>query len=89
MQVEWRRVFVVLCDRRIAVREEGRFTKTVVKPAILYGLKTAALTKRQDTELEVAHLMMLRFSLGVTSVERIKNKHTGGITSIRCLGDKV
>ena len=39
-----------------------------VRPAMLYGLETVALTKRQ--EMEVAELKMLRFSLGVTRMDK-------------------
>ena len=32
---------------------------------MLYGLETAALMKRQEAEMEVAELKMLRFLLGI------------------------
>ena len=37
-----------------------------VRPAMMYGLEAVALTKRQEAEMEVAELKILRFSLGVT-----------------------
>lgn len=37
--------------------------------AILYGLDTIALMKRQEAELEVAEFLMLRFLLGVTRMD--------------------
>ena len=40
---------------------------------MLYELETVALTKRQEAEMEVAELMMLRFSLGVTTMDKIRN----------------
>ena len=42
---------------------------------MLYGLETVALTKRQEAEIEVAELKMLRFSLGVTSMDKIRNEY--------------
>lgn len=36
--------------------------RMVVRPARLYGLETEALSKRQEAELEVSELKMLRFS---------------------------
>ena len=33
-----------------------------VRPAMLYGLETVALTKKQEAEMEMAELKMLRFS---------------------------
>ena len=41
---------------------KGKVYKVAVRTAMLYGLETVALKKRQ----EVAELKMLRFSLGVT-----------------------
>lgn len=38
------------------------------------GLSTVALSKRQEVEEEVAEPRMLRFSLGVTRMERIRVK---------------
>ena len=38
---------------------------------MLYGLETVALTIRQEAEMEVAELKMLRFSLGVTRMDKI------------------
>ena len=66
----------------------GKVYKTVVRPAMMYGLETLAIGRRQETELEVAELMMLRFSLGVTRMERIKNEVTGGKTQTGRLGEK-
>ena len=46
----------------------------VVRPALLYDLETAALTKRQGAELKMGELKMLRFSLGVMRMDRIKRR---------------
>ena len=48
---------------------KGKVYHTVVRPAMLYGLETVALSKRQEAELEVAEVKMLRFSLGVTRLD--------------------
>ncbi|KAK3535540.1 hypothetical protein QTP70_016810, partial [Hemibagrus guttatus] len=55
----WRKVSGVLCDRKISARIKGKVYKTVVRPAMLYGLETVSLRKRQESELEVAELKML------------------------------
>ena len=47
--------------------------KRVVQPAILFGLET--LTKIQETDLEVAELNILGFSLRVTRMEMNRNEH--------------
>ncbi|KAK3505849.1 hypothetical protein QTP70_019541, partial [Hemibagrus guttatus] len=56
----WRKVSGVLCDQKISARIKGKVYRTVVTPAMLYGLETVSLRKRQESELEVAELKMLR-----------------------------
>ncbi|KAF7711788.1 hypothetical protein HF521_000799, partial [Silurus meridionalis] len=85
----WRRVTGVICDRRVSERVKGKVYRTVVRPAMLYGLETVALSKRQEAELEVAELKMLRFSLGVTRMDRIRNLFIRGTVHVRRFGDKV
>ncbi|KAK3521469.1 hypothetical protein QTP70_005773 [Hemibagrus guttatus] len=58
----WRKVSGVLCDQKISARIKGKVYRTVVRPAMLYGLETVSLKKRQESELEVAELKMLRIS---------------------------
>ncbi|KAK3542059.1 hypothetical protein QTP86_011360 [Hemibagrus guttatus] len=85
----WRKVSGVLCDRKISARIKGKVYRTVVRAAMLYGLETVSLRKRQESELEVAELKMLRFSLGVTRLDRIKNEYIRGTAHVGRLGDKV
>ena len=40
--------------------------KSVVRPAMLYGMETVAVTERQVGKMEVAELKMVRWALGVT-----------------------
>ena len=52
----------VICDRRLPARVIGNVYKVAVRPAMLYGLETVVLMKRQEADMEVAELKMLRFS---------------------------
>ncbi|KAK3570098.1 hypothetical protein QTP86_010972 [Hemibagrus guttatus] len=85
----WRKVSGVLCDRKISASIKGKVYRTVVRAAMLYGLETVSLRKRQESELEVAELKMLRFSLGVTRLDRIRNEYIRGTAHVGRLGDKV
>ncbi|KAK3551090.1 hypothetical protein QTP70_012176 [Hemibagrus guttatus] len=85
----WRKVSGVLCDQKISARIKGKVYRTVVRAAMLYGLETVSLRKRQVSELEVAELKMLRFSLGVTRLDRIRNEYIRGTAHVGRLGDKV
>ncbi|KAK3570178.1 hypothetical protein QTP86_015745, partial [Hemibagrus guttatus] len=55
----WRKVSGVLCDQKISARIKGKVYRTVVRPAMLYGLETVSQRKRQESELEVVELKML------------------------------
>ena len=85
----WRRVTGVLCDRRVTARMKGKVYKTEVRPVLMYGSETVALTKGQEKELEMAELKMLRFSLGVTKLDKIRNEFIRGTAHVRRLGDKM
>ncbi|KAL7847314.1 hypothetical protein SRHO_G00222940 [Serrasalmus rhombeus] len=52
------------------------------------GLETVALSKRQEAELEVAEMKMLRFSLGVTRLDKIRNEQIRGTVKVEQFGDK-
>ena len=79
----------VICDRRISAKMKGKMYKTVVRPAMLYGLEAVALTRKQEAELEVAEMRMLRFSLGVTRLDRIRNELIRGTAHVAKFGNKV
>ena len=62
----WRKVPGVICDRRLpaSVGLKGKVYSSVVRPAMMYGLETVAVTKKQVEEMEVAEMKMLRFAIG-------------------------
>ena len=78
----WRRVSGVICDRRLPARVNGKVYNSVVRPAMVYGLETVTVTKKQVQEMEVAEMKMLRFAMGVTrkdkKVERLGMKMREG-----------
>ena len=58
-----------------------------MRPELTYCMDTAALTKRQVEQLETAE--MLRFTLGVTKLDRNRNEYVRGTAGVRRLGDKL
>ena len=72
----------------VPAKVKDKVCKTVVRPSMLYGLEMAALTKKQEAELEVAELKMLRFLLGMTRIDKIKNEYIWGTAHMKCFGDK-
>ena len=63
--MSWRKVSGVLCDRKLSAKVKGKMYKSVVRPAMLYGMETVAVTERQMGKMEVAELKMVRWALEV------------------------
>ena len=84
----WRRMSGVTCDRQVPARVKGKAYKVAVRPAMLYGLETVAPTKRQEAEMDVAELNMLRFPLGVTRMNKIRNEYIRGRAQVGKVEEK-
>ena len=81
--MEWMEKDVrVICDRKVSAKVKGKVYQTAVRPAMMYGLETVAVTKRHEAELEVAELKMLRFAMGVTRLDKIRNEYIRGMAHI-------
>ena len=74
IQASWMswKVSRVLCNRKLSARVKGKVYKSVVRPAMLYGMETVAVTKRQVGKMEVAGLKMVRWAQGVTKKDKKK-----------------
>ena len=85
----WRRVSAVICDKRLPARVKGKGYSLVVRPAMVYGLETVAVTKKQMEEMEVAEMKMLRFAMRVTRKDKIRNEQIRSIVKVEQLGMKM
>ena len=47
----WREVLRVICDSSLPARVKGKVYSTVVRSAMVYGLETVAVTKKQVEEM--------------------------------------
>ena len=56
---------------------------------MLNGMETVAMTEKQVEKMEVAELKMVRWALGVTRKDKIKNEYVRGTAKIAKLGDKL
>ena len=68
----WRKVLVVICDKRLPAKAKRKVYSSVIRPAMVYGLETVAVTKKQVEEMEVAEMKTLKFAMGVIK-DKIKN----------------
>ena len=56
---------------------------------MVYGLETVAVTKKQVEEMEVTEMKMLRFTMGVTKKDKIRNEHIRSTVKVERLGIKM
>ena len=61
-------------------KSKWKVYKRVVRPAMLFGLETVLLNKRQEAELK-----RLRFSLGAMRMDKMRNEHIRGTEQVRRL----
>ena len=85
----WRRVLGIICDKRLPARVKGKVYSSVVRPAMAYGLETVAVTKKQMEEMKVTEMKMLRFAMGVTRKDKIRNEHIRSTVKVERLGMKM
>ena len=86
--ISWGKMSGILCDRKLSAKVKGKMYKSVVRPAMLYGMKTVAVTDREMGKIEVAELKMVRWALGVTRKNKIRNEYVRGTAKIAKIGDK-
>ena len=84
----WRKVSGVICDKRLPARVKGKVHSLVMRPAMVYGLETVAVTKKQVEEMEVAETKMLRFAMAMMRKDKIRNEYIRGIIEVEWLGMK-
>ena len=85
----WRKVSGEICDRSLPARVKGKVYSSVVRPAMVYGLETVAVTKKQVEEMEVAEMKMLRFAMGVTRKDKIRNEYIRSTVKVEWLKMKM
>ena len=45
--MSWKKVHGVACDKKLSAKVKGKMHQSVIRPAMLYGMKTAAMTEKQ------------------------------------------
>ena len=85
----WRKVSGVICDKRLLARVKRKVYSLVVRPAMVYGLETVAVTKKQVEEMKVIEIRMLKFAMGVTRKDEIRNEYIRDTVKVERLGMKM
>ena len=85
----WRKVSKVICDRRLPASVKENVYSSVMRLALIYGLETVSVTKKQVEETEVSKMKMLRYAMGVTRKDKIRNEYIRGTVKVEPLEMKM
>ena len=68
----------MLCDRRMPLKLKGKFYRTAIRPAMLYGTECWAVKHQHVHKMGVAEMRMLRGMCGHTRKDKIGNEDIRG-----------
>lgn len=71
--LKWRSASGVLCDRGVPLKLKGKYYRTAIRPALLYGSECWAFKNDHRKKMGVAEMRMLRWMSGYTLRDRIRN----------------
>ncbi|KAG2614949.1 hypothetical protein PVAP13_3NG021790 [Panicum virgatum] len=72
--LKWRQASGILCDKRVPQKLKGKFYRTAIRPAMLYGAECWPTKRRHVQQLSVAEMRMLRWFCGHTRRDRLRNE---------------
>jgi hypothetical protein len=87
--MRWREASGVLCDRKVPMRLKGKFYKTAIRPALMYGAECWAVKKKHEQQLHVTEMRMLRAMCGVTREDHIRNTFIRGTLKVAPIKEKL
>ncbi|KAM1798712.1 hypothetical protein ACFX12_032753 [Malus domestica] len=76
--MKWKSASGVLCDRRMPLKLKGKFYRTAIRPAMLYGIECWAVKHQHIHKMGVAEMRMLRWMCGHTRKDKIRNEDIRG-----------
>lgn len=86
---KWREVSGVVCDRRMPRKLKIKIYETVIRPVMLYGAETWALRKKEEEMMERTEMRMLRWMLGISLRDRLRNEEIRRRAGIVKISDKI
>ncbi|KAL6508131.1 hypothetical protein OROHE_021673 [Orobanche hederae] len=72
--LKWKSATGVLCDPGMSNRLKGKFYRTTIRPALLYGTECWAVKQCHVQKMNVAEMRMLRWMCGHTKNDRLRNE---------------
>ncbi|KAJ4744373.1 Retrovirus-related Pol polyprotein from type-1 retrotransposable element R2 [Rhynchospora pubera] len=87
--VKWRQASGVLCDKKVPQKLKGKFYRTAIRPAMLYGAECWATKRRHVQKMSVAEMRMLRWICGHTRKDRIRNDDIRDMVGVAPIEEKL
>ncbi|CAK1578064.1 unnamed protein product [Parnassius mnemosyne] len=87
--LKWRSLSGILCDSRMPIKIKGNIYKRAVRPALLYGSECWPMRKTDEQNLHVTEMKMLRWSGGVSRMDKIRNYYTRGSFKVAMVHKKL
>ena len=71
--MKWCQASGVLCEKRVPQKLKGKFYRTAIRPAMLYGAECCPTKRRHVQQISVAEMRMLRWICGHIRMDRVRN----------------
>ncbi|KAL6565931.1 hypothetical protein OROHE_004986 [Orobanche hederae] len=87
--LKWKSATWVLCDPDMPHRLKGKFYRTAIRPALLYGTECWAVKQCHVQKMNVAEMRMLRWMCGHTKKDRLRNEVIREKVRVASIEDKM
>ncbi|KAL6565419.1 hypothetical protein OROHE_004474 [Orobanche hederae] len=87
--LKWKSATGVLCDPHTPHRLKGKFYRTAIRPALLYGTECWAVKQCHVQKMNVAEMRMLRWMCGHTKKDRLRNEVIREKVRVASIEDKM
>ncbi|KAL6546097.1 hypothetical protein OROGR_009971 [Orobanche gracilis] len=87
--LKWKSATGVLCDPDMPHRLKGKFYRTAIRPALLYGTECWDVKQCHVQKMNVAEMRMLRWMCGHTKKDRLRNEVIREKVRVASIEDKM
>jgi hypothetical protein len=87
--MKWRQASSILCDKRVPQKLKGKFYRTVIRPAMLYGVECWPTKRGHVQQLGVVEMRMLRWMYGQTRRDRVQNDDVQDRVGVAPIAEKL
>jgi hypothetical protein len=87
--LKWRQASSDLCDPRVPLKLKGKFYRTVIRPAMLYGVEYWPTKRQHVQQLSIAEMRMLRWICDHTRRDWVRNDDIREILGVAPVEEKL